>query len=297
MFKRIAVIAVFCCCCALFAAPWFTHSSRRRPETLLVTGNYLSPYMIAETYQGLTNQPYLRIMEDGRLYMVMPKLVRGIAPRELSGVIDSFNLKRIVIIGDERYVSTDTDGDDTVDFSAEYIQHDVAINPGNSGGGLFTLDGKLVGINTLKLVDDSIDNMGFAIPSNVAKTIVVDYLEKGIEIVRPKLGILGYEIRALSSAQIESSEDIIGIPDIYNGEAPYGIYVGDVTKGSTIASTPITAHDIVLSINGVKATRTHIINSKLNSLVDGFKVGETVVIEYYDRSSNSVKTVQVVLKK
>ena len=107
MFKRIAVIAVFCCCCALFAAPWFTHSSRRRPETLLVTGNYLSPYMIAETYQGLTNQPYLRIMEDGRLYMVMPKLVRGIAPRELCGVIDSFNLKRIVIIGDERYVSAD----------------------------------------------------------------------------------------------------------------------------------------------------------------------------------------------
>ena len=202
-----------------------------------------------------------------------------------------------VVSGPERYVSTDTDGDDTVDFSAEYIQHDVAINPGNSGGGLFTLDGKLVGINTLKLVDDSIDNMGFAIPSNVAKTIVVDYLEKGIEIVRPKLGILGYEIRALSSAQIESSEDIKDIPDIYNGEAPYGIYVGDVTKGSTIASTPITAHDIVLSINGVKATRTHIINSKLNSLVDGFKVGETVIIEYYDRSSNSIKTVQVVLKK
>jgi len=107
MFKRIAVIAVFCCCCALFAAPWFTHSSRRRPETLLVTGNYLSPYMLAETYQGLTNQPYLRIMEDGRLYMVMAKLVRGVAPRELCGVIDNFNLKRIVIIGDERYVSAD----------------------------------------------------------------------------------------------------------------------------------------------------------------------------------------------
>ena len=107
MFKRIAAITVFCCCCALAAAPWFTHSSRRRPETLLVTGNYFSPYMLAETYQGLTNQPYLRIMEDGRLYMVMPKLVRGIAPRELGGVINNFRFKRIVIIGDERYVSAD----------------------------------------------------------------------------------------------------------------------------------------------------------------------------------------------
>ena len=202
-----------------------------------------------------------------------------------------------VISGPERYVSTDTDGDNTTDFSAEYIQHDVAINPGNSGGGLFTLDGKLVGINTLKLVDESIDNIGFAIPSNVVMTIVVDYLEKGLKIERPKLGIMGYEIRALSSAQIETSDDILSIPDIYNGEAPYGIYVGDVSKGSTIAATEITQHDIVLSVNGIKATRTHIINSKLNSLIDGFKIGETVLIEYYDRSSNTIKTVNVVLKK
>lgn len=202
-----------------------------------------------------------------------------------------------VVSGPERYVSTDTDGDNTTDFSAEYIQHDVAINPGNSGGGLFTLDGKLVGINTLKLVDDTIDNMGFAIPSNVAMTIVQDYLEKGKEIVRPKLGVMGYEIRSLSSGQIESSSDIISIPNIYGNDAPYGIYVGEVTKGSTIAQTDITAHDIILSINGIKATRTHIINSKLNSLVDGFKVGETVTVEYYDRSSNKIKTVDVILKK
>lgn len=202
-----------------------------------------------------------------------------------------------VVSGPERYVSTDTDGDNTTDFSAEYIQHDVAINPGNSGGGLFTLDGKLVGINTLKLVDSKIDGMGFAIPSNVVMTIVEDYLEKGIEIVRPKLGIMGYEIRALSSAQIESSTDIISIPDIYNGEKAYGLYVGEVVPGSTISQTEITAHDIILAINDVKATRTHIINSKLNSLIDGFKVGETVTITYYDRSSNKVKTVDVILKK
>ena len=107
MFKRFAFIAVFVfCCCGLFAAPWFTRNSRR-PETMLVIGNYLSPYILAETYHAMTNQPYLRIMQDGRLYLVMPKMIRGIAPRELAGVIDSFGLKRIVIIGDERFVSAD----------------------------------------------------------------------------------------------------------------------------------------------------------------------------------------------
>ena len=105
--KLALVMLIAVCGCGLFAAPWSTHNARRTPQTLMVIGNYFSPYVLAETYLGLTNQPYLRIMEDGRLYMVMPKLVRGIAPRELCGVIDSFNLKRIVIIGDERYVSAD----------------------------------------------------------------------------------------------------------------------------------------------------------------------------------------------
>ena len=107
MFKRLIAVVALVCCIGLSAAPWFTHNSRRRPETLLVVGNYLSPYMLAETYQGLTKQPYLRIMNDGRLYMVMPKLTRGIAQRELCGVIDNFNFKRIVILGDERYVSAE----------------------------------------------------------------------------------------------------------------------------------------------------------------------------------------------
>lgn len=107
MFKRFIAIAVLFCCCASFAAPWYSHNSRRRPETMMIIGNYLSPYILAETYHGLTNQPYIRIMQDGKIYLVMPKVIRGIAPRELAGVIDSFNLKRIVIIGDERYVSAE----------------------------------------------------------------------------------------------------------------------------------------------------------------------------------------------
>ena len=109
MFKHKFALIVFAAVfgTTLFAAPWFTHSARRRPETLLVTGNYNSPYVLAETYHGLTNQPYLRVMQDGKIYLVMPKKIHGIAPRELAGVINALGLKRIVIIGDERYVSAD----------------------------------------------------------------------------------------------------------------------------------------------------------------------------------------------
>ena len=52
---------------------------------------------------------------------------------------------------------------------AVFLQHDVAINPGNSGGPLFSLDGKVIGVNTLKIVDTDIDNMGFSISIDVVK--------------------------------------------------------------------------------------------------------------------------------
>lgn len=50
-----------------------------------------------------------------------------------------------------------------------FIQTDVAINPGNSGGPLLSITGEVIGVNTMKLVDDDIDLMGFSIPINVVK--------------------------------------------------------------------------------------------------------------------------------
>ena len=76
--RKLALIMLIAVCgCGLFAAPWSTHNARRRPETLMVIGNYHTPYVLAETYHGLTNQPYLRVMQDGKLYLVLPKVIRG----------------------------------------------------------------------------------------------------------------------------------------------------------------------------------------------------------------------------
>lgn len=59
-----------------------------------------------------------------------------------------------------------------------YIQHDAAINSGNSGGGLFDINGRLIGINTAKLVDSdsTIEGIAFSIPSSVVKTSFSDYI-------------------------------------------------------------------------------------------------------------------------
>lgn len=59
--------------------------------------------------------------------------------------------------------------------TSNFIQHDAAINPGNSGGPLFNLNGEVIGINTIKLADEDIDNMGFSI----ALDTIFHFLESG----------------------------------------------------------------------------------------------------------------------
>lgn len=204
-----------------------------------------------------------------------------------------------IISGDIRYFSEDTDEDGINDFLSLYIQHDAAINAGNSGGGLFTLDGKLLGINTLKLVSTNnvdVDNMGFAIPSNVVETIICEYIEKGKEIVRPRLGITTIEVKDLTPAIIQAN-GLLTIPTgIYETGVPYGLYITeDVTPGFSFSTCGIEKHDILLEFAGEPIRSFNKMSAKLNSLVD-FSIGDSVEIKYYDRSADTIVTTTVTLK-
>lgn len=73
------------------------------------------------------------------------------------------------------------------EYIMNVIQTDAAINPGNSGGPLVNINGEVIGINSLKLVKDEIEGMGFAIPIEEV-LLYTDRLEKGVLIKRPYLG-------------------------------------------------------------------------------------------------------------
>lgn len=109
MFNRkfMLAVALLVIGCGVFAAPWAARSIRRRPHTLIVVGNYSTPYLLAETIQGLTLQPYLLINNDGRCFIVMRKLIHEVAQDDLHNKIDDLNVRRLLIIGDENYVSKD----------------------------------------------------------------------------------------------------------------------------------------------------------------------------------------------
>ena len=106
MLKKVLLLAVFAV--AVFsvqAAPWMSHNSRRAPKSLIVVGNYKTPRLMAATIKGLTSQPYLIITGDGSYFAVLAKATVKIPADKLDKYINELNPRRVIIVGDERYVS------------------------------------------------------------------------------------------------------------------------------------------------------------------------------------------------
>ncbi|HHZ18234.1 MAG TPA: trypsin-like serine protease [Acholeplasmataceae bacterium] len=188
-----------------------------------------------------------------------------------------------IISHPKRYFADDLDGDGISEWDNEYIQHDVAINPGNSGGALINLEGKLIGINTLKLLSEDIDNMGFAIPSNVVRDIV-SILETGRKPTRFTLGVQG-----ISVSMILHPEDYAGeIPDVDLPEdIEYGFYIDKVeTTGK--ANGYLLKNDIILEANGRKLIYIHVLRGEINKTL----AGDTLVLKVY--RNGEIITVNIV---
>lgn len=93
-----------------------------------------------------------------------------------------------VISAKERLVAVALSNTQTSDYYMNVLQTDAAINPGNSGGPICNTNGEVIGITNMKLVDDSVEGMGFAIPIEDALSYA-ETLEKDGKITRPYIGI------------------------------------------------------------------------------------------------------------
>jgi len=140
-----------------------------------------------------------------------------------------------------------------------FIQTDASINPGNSGGPLFNMEGKVIGINTAIVAQGQ--GIGFAIPMNMAKSILADLKTKG-KVTRGWLGISVQDI----------TEDIA---KNLNHKDKSGALVSDVFKGDPADKAGIKAGDIVTEINGKSIKDTH----ELLLTIAAMHVGEQVSIK------------------
>lgn len=121
----------------------------------------------------------------------------------------------------------------------KYIQTDAAINPGNSGGPLVNYYGQVVGITTSKIVSETYEGMGFAIPSQTVKSIVDTLVKNGYVEGRVKIGISGI---AVTSDQASN----------YN--IPQGIYVQSIVSGGPCDGTSLEEGDIITEVDGETIT-------------------------------------------
>ncbi|MDD3191464.1 MAG: trypsin-like peptidase domain-containing protein [Bacilli bacterium] len=184
-----------------------------------------------------------------------------------------------IISHPKRYISESDDTGKNV-WDQEYIQHDVAINPGNSGGPLVNLEGKIIGINTMKFVSSDIDNMGFSIPSNLVSEVVT-FLEEGIQPTRPRLGIESITIRELDDAGREEYD----IPT----DLTFGLKVMRVEPISLAKTADIRVNDIILEFNDVEMRYSYHIRTELGKFIIGS--GETAEVKIYRAGEIIYKTI------
>nr|WP_306812921.1 S1C family serine protease [Paenibacillus soyae] len=102
------------------------------------------------------------------------------------GMGESITMGVVSVIKETIPVSLNQNG--VIDWEQEVIRVDAAINQGNSGGPLIDLDGRVVGINSMKIADFGVESIGYAIPINNAMPIVESLIEKGY-VPRPYLGV------------------------------------------------------------------------------------------------------------
>lgn len=168
----------------------------------------------------------------------------------------SFALRNSVTVGIVSGV------DRTVQGGYPLLQTDAAINPGNSGGALVNMRGQIVGINTLKVIDSSVDSVGFAIPADTVRHVVEHFLAYG-KVMRPYTGI---EIE-------ESWESVVGLP---TNEA---LRIGYVDPGSPAAAAGIRQGDTLLAIDGHGIPSTAALYERMRRYVPGQTIQVELVSE------------------
>jgi serine protease Do len=160
-------------------------------------------------------------------------------------------------------------------LSLAMIQTDAAINPGNSGGPLLNRCGEVIGI-TSEILGNA-QNIGFAIPSNLARSVVVSLVEKG-KVIRPWFGVDGYliddELRKIFSLPLTEGF-LVEVVERNSPAAASGIRGGRLPVKIGIRSM-ILGGDIIVAINDIVLKNVESLKRALDLIRIGARVRLTV---------------------
>ncbi len=176
---------------------------------------------------------------------------------------------------------TDQTTGETTESSVKLIQTDAAINPGNSGGALVNASGEVIGINSSKLVGDSVEGVGYAIPISDVSDLIENLMNqetktKVAEADQGAIGIKGMSVSTEYSQQLNM---------------PEGVYVSEVTLGGGAEKAGMTRGCIITGINGTTVSSKDDLQEQLQYYAKGDEVELTIQVpqsngEYQEQSVN-----------
>ena len=163
------------------------------------------------------------------------------------------------------------------DETVKVLQTDAAINPGNSGGALVNMQGELIGINTAKYSDTSVEGMGYALPISDVQDIINDLIagknvsNDGTTSGQAYLGI---------SAQTITSQysQLLNMPE--------GVYISSVEQGSAAEECGLQSGDIICSLDGEDIADMETFHDKIVACNPGDKV---TIVYYRNNNGNYEK--------
>lgn len=153
-----------------------------------------------------------------------------------------------IVSGLNRTVPVDIDEDGTEDWQEEVIQTDAAINPGNSGGALINISGQVVGINSMKISNESVEGIGFSIPINSAKPVIHQLETKG-KITRPAMGVGIVNVSDISAYQ---QQETLKLPT----NVTTGVVIGSIENGSPADKAGLKEFDVIYKLDDQKINNT-----------------------------------------
>ena len=139
------------------------------------------------------------------------------------------------------------------------LQTDAAINSGNSGGALVNSDGKVIGINTLKLSGSGVEGIGFAIPIN-STLDVISQLKDHNKVLRPYIGISGIDLDDSTAKR-------------YN--LALGVYVKTVQSFSPAEKAGLQSGDVIIKADGKDIKKM----DELNEIKYSHQIGDTMTLK------------------
>ncbi|QCR34305.1 S1C family serine protease [Lysinibacillus sp. SGAir0095] len=175
-----------------------------------------------------------------------------------------------VISGTDRSVPVDLNADGNEDWEVEVLQTDAAINPGNSGGALINITGELVGINSMKIAQDTIEGLGFSIPINSVIPIIEE-LEQHGEVKRPTMGI---GLLDLTDVPAFYQQQTLKLPE----EVTTGVVVSEVVEGSSAGKAGVQQYDLIVEMGGQKVENSIDLRQYLYNETE---IGDTITIKVY----------------